>query len=71
MLMIEQMIETKAWKKSGNLLEILFSANCVKNGEAVQHLLAGCKMLASISGKNVWQNITEHIWSWLLFGQKN
>ena len=46
MSMIEQMVETRAWKEVRGLTE---NSNCrlCKERETVQHLLAGCKMLAS------------------------
>ena len=42
----EQMVETRAWKKSRGLIDDEMSRVCGKTKETVQHLLAGCKKLA-------------------------
>ena len=47
MSMREQMIETRAWKEVGGLIENSQCRLCKEQQEALQHLLAGCKMLAS------------------------
>ena len=45
--MQEQMVETMAWKKMWGLSGIGQCRLCWKQNETVQHLLAGCKKLAS------------------------
>ena len=47
MPVIEQMIETRAWKKVRGLTENWQCRLCKEQRETVQHLLAGCKMLTS------------------------
>ena len=47
MSMIEQMVETRAWKEVRRLTENSRCRLCKEQREIVQHLLAGCKMLAS------------------------
>ena len=47
MSMIEQMVETRAWKEVRGLTENNQCRLCKEQRETVQHLLAGCKMLAS------------------------
>ena len=47
MSMIEQMVETRAWKKVRGLTENSLCRLCKEQPETMQHLLAGCKMLAS------------------------
>ena len=46
MLMIDQIVETRAWKKIGGLTQNSQFRLCKKQ-ETVKHVLAGCKMLAS------------------------
>ena len=43
MSVIEQMVETRAWKKVRGLIENSQCRLCKEQREAVQHLLAGCK----------------------------
>ena len=45
--MIEQMVETRAWKEVRELSENSHCRLCKEQRETVQHLLAGCKTLAS------------------------
>ena len=45
--MLEQMVETRAWKEIRGLIENGQCRVCKEQRETVQHLLAGCKMLAS------------------------
>ena len=47
MPMIEQMIETRAWKEARRLTENSQCRLCKEQQETVEHLLDGCKMLAS------------------------
>ena len=47
MPMIEQMIEIRAWKEVRGLTENSQCRLCKEQQETVEHLLAGCKMLAS------------------------
>ena len=47
MSMIKQMVETRAWKEVRRLTENNHCRLCIEQRETVQHLLAGCKMLAS------------------------
>ena len=46
MLMTDQMVETRAWKKIGGLTQNSQCRLC-KEQETVQHVLTGCKMLAN------------------------
>ena len=46
MSMLEQMVETKAWKVTRGLNESNKCRLCAEQREAVEHLLAGCKVLA-------------------------
>ena len=47
MSMLEQMVEVRAWKEVRGLTENSQCRLCKEQRETVQHLLAGCKMLAS------------------------
>ena len=47
MSMIEQMVETRAWKEVRWLSENSLCILCKEQRETVPHLLAGCNMLAS------------------------
>ena len=47
MSLIEEMVETRAWKEFKGLTENSQCRLCKEQRETVQHLLAGCKMLAS------------------------
>ena len=45
--MLEQIVETRAWKEIRGFIENGQCSVCKEQRETVQHLLAGCKMLAS------------------------
>ena len=45
MSMLEQMVETKAWKVTRGLSECNKCRLCAEQKETVEHLLAGCKVL--------------------------
>ena len=45
--MIEQMVETRAWKAARGLIEDGRFRICFSHGEMVQHLVAGCRVLAN------------------------
>ena len=47
MLVLEHMVETRAWKEVRGLTENSQCRLCEAQRETVQHLLAGCKVLAS------------------------
>ena len=47
MSMLEQMIETRAWKAARGLTEWCKCRLCGEQKETVQHILAGCKTIAS------------------------
>ena len=47
MTILEQMIETKSWKASRGLAKCSKCRLCGQKRETVEHLLAGCKVLAS------------------------
>ena len=47
MSQLEKMVETRAWKEVRGLTENSQWRLCKEQRETVQHLLAGCKMLAS------------------------
>ena len=47
MSMIEQMVEIRAWEEVKGLTKNSQCRLCKKQRETVQHLLTGCKMLAS------------------------
>ena len=45
--MIEQMVETRAWKAVRGLIEDEMCRICFSHGEMVEHLVAGCRVLAN------------------------
>ena len=45
--MIEQMVETRAWKAARGLIEDGRCRICFSHGETVEHLVAGCRVLAN------------------------
>ena len=45
--MIEQMVETRAWKAARGLIEDERCRICFSHGETVEHLVAGCRVLAN------------------------
>ena len=47
MTMLEQMTETKAWKVTKGLIEDGRCRVCREQTESVEHLVAGCKVLAN------------------------
>ena len=47
MTMLEQMVEIKSWKASRGLAECSKYRLCGQQRETVEHLLAGCKVLAN------------------------
>ena len=47
MIMLEYPVETKAWKTSRGLAECSKCRLCGQEKETVEHLLAGCKVLAN------------------------
>ena len=47
MSLIEEMVETRAWKEFKGLTENSQCRLCKEQRETVQHLLAGCKILAN------------------------
>ena len=46
-LMLEQMVETRAWKAARGLIEDGRCRVCQEQVETVEHLVAGCKVLAN------------------------
>ena len=59
MSMLEQTVETRAWKEVRGLTETRQCRLCNEQQKTVQYLLAGCKMLAS---SKYLANITERLW---------
>ena len=47
MMMLEQMVETRSWKVSRGLAQDKQCRVCHKRDETVEHILAGCKVLAN------------------------
>ena len=47
MMMLEQMVETRAWKVARGLAQEKKCRVCNENDETVEHLVAGCKALAN------------------------
>ena len=47
MVMLEQMVETRAWKAARGLIEDGRCRVCQEQVETVEHLVAGCKVLAN------------------------
>ena len=47
MSMLEQMIETRAWKAARGLTECCKCRSCGEQKKTVQHVLPGCKTIAS------------------------
>ena len=45
--MIEQIVETRAWKAARGLIEDGRCRICFSHGEMVEHLIAGCRVLAN------------------------
>ena len=45
--MIEQMVETKAWKAARGQIEDGRCRICFSHGKTVEHLVAGCRVLAN------------------------
>ena len=45
--MIEQMVERRAWKAARGLIEDGRCRICFSHGETVEHLVAGCRVLAN------------------------
>ena len=45
--MIEQMVETRAWKAARGLIEDRRCRICFSHGGTVEHLAAGCRVLAN------------------------
>ena len=45
--MLEQMVETRAWKQTRGLLEDGRRRLCFQHNETVEHLVVGCQELAS------------------------
>ena len=45
--MVEQMVETRAWKKIRGIAETYSCRLCGERKETVQHLLSGCKKIAA------------------------
>ena len=43
--MIEQIVETRAWKAARGLIEDGWCRYCFSHGETVEHLVAGCRVL--------------------------
>ena len=47
LMMIEQMVETRAWKATRGLIEDGRCRICFSLGETVEHLVAGCRVLTN------------------------
>ena len=59
MTMLEQMVETKSWKASSGLAKCSKCRLCGQQKETIEHLLAGCKVLANSEYLNRHNNIDD------------